>query len=129
MATAVQNVSEDDIITFVSHFPPPFSTSALTVENILTVVQGVPWRSLGARIFPSGIYDEIDRQHHTDDDRLRAVVQRFLQGDGVDKEPSWRRIILALDGANETRAANSIRHFAEPLTGKSCDSITFLYSV
>ena len=125
----VHNVSKDDIITFVSHYPPPLSTSALTVENILTAVQGVPWRSLGARIFPPGMCDEIERQHHSHDDRLCVVVQRFLQGDGVDNEPSWRRIIWALDSANETRTANSIRHFAEPLPGKSRDSITFLYSV
>ena len=117
---------------FTLPLPPPLSTLAppLTVKNILTAVQGVPWRSLGRRIIPVTIYDEIPSQHHSDDDRLCAVVQYFLHNDVVDEEPSWRRIILALDGENETRAAaDNIRHFAEPLPGESCDSITFLYSV
>ena len=56
--------------------PTPLSTSAppLTVENILTAVQGVAWRKLGEVLF-SGDYntesrqfdypklDEIERQH------------------------------------------------------------------
>ena len=112
---------------------PPLSTLAppLTVKNILTAVQGVPWRSLGERIIPAEIYDEIvTSQHHSDDDGLCAVVQHFLHSDGVDEEPSWRRIIWTLDCENETTAsADHIRHFAEPLPGESCDSITFLYSV
>ena len=124
--------------------PNPLSTSAppLTVENILTAVQGVAWRKLGEELFEDGDYnmeshqfdypklDEIERQHQCDDSRLRAVIERWLQGEGKDDEPSWRRIILTLDGATEPRAAaDSIRHLAEPLPGKSCDSITFLYSV
>ena len=74
--------------------------------------------------------DEIAQQHQSDDSRLRAVIEYWLQGEGKDKEPSWRRIIWALDYATKTRhLANTIRHFAEPLSGESCDSITFLYSV
>ena len=74
--------------------------------------------------------DEIKSQHQSDDSRLRAVIECWLQGEGLDKKPSWRRIIMALDGTTETRPlANTIRHFAEPLTGELCDSITFLYSV
>ena len=126
--------------------PPPPSllyTSAppLTVENIHTAVQGVAWRKLGERLI-YGIYsgrfrlrdypklDEIVQQHQSDDGRLRAVIECWLQGEGLDEEPSWRRIILALDDATETRhLVNTIRHFAEPLPGESRDSITFLYSV
>ena len=130
-------------LRFVSHCPP-LSTLAppLTVENIQTAVQGVAWRKLGERLIPSGDYnpesdqfdypklDEIAQQHQSDDSRLRAVIECWLQGEGRDKEPSWRRIIWALDYATETRAAaDTIRHFAEPLPGESCDSITFLYSV
>ena len=76
------------------------------------------------------MFAEIDRQHQSDDSCLRAVIECWLQGEGLyEEEPSWRRIIWALDHANETRAADNTRHFAEPLPGKSCDSITFLYSV
>ena len=108
----------------------------------MTAVQGVAWRKLGEELI-RGHYnteshqwdcpklDEIERQHQSDDSCLRAVIEYWLQGEGRDEEPSWRRIILALDGATETRAAaaDSIRHYAEPLPGKPCDSITFLYSV
>ena len=105
-------------------------------------MQGVAWRELGEELIRGGDYnrkshqwdypklDEIAQQHQSDDSRLRAVIECWLQGGGVDNEPSWRRIILALDGAPETSAAaDTIRHFAEPLPGESCDSITFLYSV
>ena len=110
-------------------------------------MQAVTWRKLGERLI-YGVYsgtfrlagtfcvggypklDEIERQHQSDDSRLRAMIECWLQGDGVDKEPSWRRIIWALDDTNETTApAETIRHLAEPLPGTSCDSITFLYSV
>ena len=100
-------------------------------------MQGVAWRKLGKRL----IYhswetkcpklDEIAQQHRSDDSRLRDVIECWLQGEGlVDKEPTWRRIIWALDDAPGTGiVADTIRHFAEPPPGKSCDSITFLYSV
>ena len=134
-----------------SHCPPPpppssffLYTSAppLTVENIQTAVQGVAWRELGKRLIPYIVYnresrqwdypklDEIAQQHQSDDSCLRAVIECWLQGEGLDKEPSWRRIIWELDDATETStAADAIRHFTEPLPGESCDSITFLYSV
>ena len=123
--------------------PPPPSGLAppLTVENILTAVQGVAWRKLGEELiynvynlescqFGYPKLDEIERQHQSDDSRLHAVIECWLQGGGKDKKPSWRALIWRLDMENETRAAAAdIRHFAEPLPGKSCDSITFLYSV
>ena len=103
-------------------------------------MQGVAWKELGEQIIHgyyntgSDLFDylklhEIERQHQSHDSRLRAVIECWLQGEGRDGEPSWRRIIWALDGAQATKAADSIRHFAEPLPGKSCDSITFLYSL
>jgi len=135
------------------------SAPPLTVENILSAVQGVAWRKLGEELiyhswepeYPK--LEEIESQHQSDDSRLRAVIECWLQGEGRNEEPSWRRIIWALDGATEdhgietiasypgpfeksenkatetSAAADPIRHFAEPLPGKSCDSITFLYSV
>ena len=114
--------------------PPPLflsfpSVPPLTVEGILKFLPGVAWRTLEERLTPGRVFDEIQRQHQSDDSRLRAVIECWLQGERKDEEPSWRRIIWTLDGANETRAAADVRHFAEPLPGKSCDSITFLYSV
>ena len=124
------------IVSYFSSFPPPHPSLSIlappfTVQNILTAVQGVTWRTLGEElIFSSTKLNEIERQHQSDDSCLHAVIECWLQGEGEDKEPSWRALIQRLDDANETRAAaDSIRHFAEPLSGKSCDSITFLYSV
>ena len=119
--------------------PPPSSLSSslsfssappLTVEGVLKYLPGMAWRPLGVTLIPGGVFDEINKQHHSDESRLLAVIESWLQGGGVGGEPSWRRIIWALDHKKETRhLANTIRHFAEPLPGKSCDSITFLYSV
>ena len=113
----------------------------LTIENILTAVQGVAWRNLGKGLI-GGVYnlesaqvdypklDEIAQQHQSDDSRLRAVIECWLQGEGRDKERSWRALIWRLDGETKTTAAaDPIRHFAEPLPGESCDSLTFLCSV
>ena len=105
------------------------------MDTVLTAVQGVNWRRLGERLLPSEykiesdqlIYpkvDEIEQLYQSDGDRLRALIECWIQGDGKDEQPSWRRIIYALDCANETRIADNIRHFAEPVSGKSCDSIS-----
>ena len=100
------------------------------MEAVLKYLPGMVWRRLGERLIPSGVFDEIERQHQSDDSRLHAVIECWLQGEGWDKEPSWRALLLRLDDATETRPlADTIRHFAEPLPGKSCDFITFLYSV
>ena len=115
--------------------PPPSSLSfssapPLTVEGVLKYLPGVAWRPLGERLIPAGVFDEIESQHQSDESRLHAVMECWLQGGGVGGEPSWRKIIWALDDVPETcAAADTIRHFAEPLPGELCDSITFLYSV
>ena len=103
------------------------------MDTVLTAVQGVNWRTLGRRLLPPKVQDgqiiypkldEIEQLYQSDDDRLRAVIECWMQGDGVDEQPSWRRIVWALDDADETRIADNIRHFAEPVSGKSCDSIS-----
>ena len=93
-------------------------------------MQGVTGRKLGEKLlhvqptlsgdqltYPE--LDEIETQHQSDDSRLRAVIECWLQGDGRDKKPSWRRIIWALDDISDTTAtaAENIRHLAEPLPG------------
>ena len=122
-------------ISFISHCSPSLSTSAppLTVDNVLTAVQGVDWKTLGEALLllPSFTfydagqvvrsYPEVDRmlQYKSSDDRIHAVVETYVQGDGRDKEPSWRSLICRLDGGELARVADSIRHFAEPVLGKS----------
>jgi len=104
-------------------------------------VQGVKWTVLGynrissRRLIPSDKYNEIQRLHDTrNENRLRAVVECWLGGSGKvsGQKPSWRSLIWTLDAGGQTRVADKIRHFAEPVLGKSCDSIsvsTLLYSV
>jgi len=127
-------------ISFISHCSPSLSTSAppLTVDNVLTALQGVNWKTLGEALLlllPIFTFDddagqvvrsypELDRmqqQYKSSDDRIHAVVETYVQGDGRDKEPSWRSLIWRLDGGQLARVADSICHFAEPVLGKSCD--------
>ena len=99
------------------------------MDTVLTAVQGVNYRTLGERLLYKEYsaegeefytkLDDIELLYQSHDDRLHAVIECWVQGDGKDKKPSWRRIIFALDGAEETRIANKIRHHAEPVPGKS----------
>ena len=117
------NLSPPSSLSFSS--APP-----LTMEGVLKYLPGVAWKRLGSGLISSEVFREIVQQHKSDDSRLRAVIECWLQGEGRGEKHSWRRIIWALDRENETRPlANNIRHFAEPPPGKSCDSITLLYSV
>ena len=101
------------------------------MEGVLKFLPGVAWRALVGGLIPYTVFGEIKEQHQSDDSRLRAVIECWLQdgGSAVGKEPSWRTLIWTLDDTNETKAADTVRYCAEPLPGKSCDSITFLYSV
>ena len=102
----------------------------LTVDNILTAVQGVAWRSLGEKLFfkNEGYLDEIEQQYQSDGKRLDALIEHWLQGEGYD-EPSWRALIYNLDYAEESRITDTIRHYAEPVSGESCVTITLFNDV
>jgi len=114
------------------------------VDNVLSAVQGVDWRTLGEELLTreyissfvafvdESTLDEIQGQHQSNADRLHTVVTTWVQGGGLDEELSWRRLIWTLDRIKMTSYADNIRHFAEPVLGKSCDSVsvsTFWYSV
>jgi len=97
-------------------------------------VQGVEWTVLGSGLIGHFKYNHIKQlQDTSNENRLRAVVEYWLGGGRyVGEEPSWRRLIWTLDEEGQTQVADKIRHFAEPVLGKSCVSIsvsTFLYSV
>ena len=97
-------------------------------------MQGVPWIFLCYGLIGSGKYREIKQlQDTSNEERLRAVVECWFDtGEADGRKPSWRRIIWALDRGRQTSVADAIRQFAEPVLGKSCESIsvsTFLYSV
>ena len=60
--------------------------------------------------------DAIERQHISDDARLKAVVEAFLLGEGY--RPSWRMLIHQLHWAGETHIAEKIKTNAEPQQGE-----------
>ena len=102
----------------------------LTIESILTAVQGVAWRNLGENLFSNNksYLDEIEAQHQSADEHLHALIDHWLQGEGAE-QPSWRALVYNLDWAKETEVADKIRQFAEPVSGESCDTIILLNSV
>ena len=94
----------------------------LTVDSILTAVQGVAWRNLGKWLFfnkPDSYLDEIEAQYQSDDERLHALIDHWMESEG-DEQPSWRALVFNLDLAEETELADKIRQFAEPVSGESC---------
>ena len=86
----------------------------------------MPWTVLGERLILSDKCYEIEQlQDTSNEERLRAVVECWFDtGEAIGRKPSWRWIILALDRAHQTRVSDTIRHFGEPVLGKSCDSIS-----
>ena len=61
--------------------------------------------------------DAIQRQHVSDEVRLKAVVEAFLLGEGL-YQPSWRRVIHALHKTEESYLAEKIKANAEPVQGE-----------
>jgi len=104
------------------------SAPPLTVDNVLTAIQGVQWLAL-LEAFSLVVYvdfchvtllQEIKQQCQSNDDRLHAVVKTWLQGDRCLGERSWRHLIWSLDHGNRTgihmsAIADKIRHFSEPV--------------
>ena len=61
--------------------------------------------------------DAIERQHTSNNARLKAVVEAFLLGERH-HGPSWRKVIYALYEAGETNMAETIKTNAEPQQGE-----------
>ena len=106
-----------------STYPAP----PLTFDNVFEVVKTVrSWRELARKLM--GWYDSVDdedrkkldtieRQHISNNARLKAVVETFLLGEGRN-QPSWRRLIHRLHRAGETSVAEKIKTNAEPQQGE-----------
>lgn len=89
----------------------------MTVENVCEAVQGVEWTVLGYHFLTIGKYQEMEQlQDTSNENRLREVVKYWFDSS---QKPSWRRLIWILDDSDQTRVADKIRHFAEPIVGKS----------
>ena len=70
------------------------------------------WKWLGVWLGLESKLDDIIRQHDSDEARLKAVIEAFLLGEGR-YQPSWRRVIHALNGAGESQVAHDIESYAE----------------
>ena len=74
------------------------------------------WEHLGLLGFGMAI-NSIKRQHDSDEPCLKAVVEKFLLGEGR-YQPSWRAVIYSLDRTDELELADKIRRFGEPVQGE-----------
>ena len=61
--------------------------------------------------------EAIERQHISDEARLKAVVEAFLLEEDED-QPSWRILIHRLNEAGETDVAEKIKINGEPHQGE-----------
>ena len=90
---------------------------------MFAVVKNVrSWRSVckemcGGMGYSSRELTNIQQQYDSDEDRLKAVVERFLKGVSQFQQPSWRAVIWSLYKANEFQLAEQIRSYAEPVQG------------
>ena len=58
--------------------------------------------------------DEIMRQYSTHLQQSTAVISHFLE---LHPDASWRALVTALDGTEETEMADRLRHCCEPPKG------------
>ena len=86
------------------------------------------WTILGQWGFGVVDTDSIELQHDSDEDCLKALVEKFLLGEGF-YQPLWRAVIYSLDKANEVQLADKIRSFGEPVQGDHECSYLFIYSM
>ena len=92
----------------------PTAAPKLTVDEALRVVEGVQdWRELGWYLWiPKSRRDETNQLSSSD--RNKVLVTYWMENDPF---PTWRRLLNALDMIDKKAIADSIRHYAEPLTG------------
>ena len=87
---------------------------------MFAVVKNVrSWHNLGKEMgYSSLVLNDIRQQYDSDEDRLKALVERFLKGGSPPfKQTSWRVVIWCLYEANEFQLAEQIRSYAEPVQG------------
>ena len=93
------------------------------MENVATILEQLPLDHVRAMLFiPRAKLYAIKSEFSTDKERLRALIQYWLLRDPY---VSWRRLIIRLDYIISATAkvatavaANSIRNYAEKLTGQ-----------
>ena len=72
-------------------------------------------RGLGYQLFiPKSKRDEIREKFKDEMEQKKQLILYWLN---TDPSASWRTLIHRLDALEETKLADSIRSYAEPLTG------------
>ena len=117
---------DGDTTCYVLTVPPSTSAPPLTVENVfehMNVQEVKNWRGVGYWLLlgdPSKQVDAIQREYTSSEDKMRALVQQWLQGGGLfTPSRSWRSLVRALDEAGDIEVADPIRGFTEPPRGES----------
>ena len=89
-----------------------------TTKNVQRAVREVKnTNELGRWLgVPESKRNAIKRQFSTVPQHVKAYINYFMEHDPV---ASWRAVIVALDRMGETKAADAIRHLAEPVTGRA----------
>ena len=88
------------------------------MENVATILEQFSLDDVHYMLYiPYAKLAAIKSELSTDKERLRALIQYWLLRDPY---ASWRRLIMVLDWKYEDSkiAANSIRNYAEKLTGQ-----------
>ncbi len=87
-----------------------FTAPSLSVDNVMSALKGLPWRVANSILrVPHSAIDS------TDEERLRVCVQYWLLRDPY---ASWRMVIWILDIYKHSAIADTIRSYAERLTGE-----------
>ena len=96
----------------------------LTPSNVMREVREVEdwWgeSGLGTCLYiPESKIEEIRLKFPDEMEQKKQLITCWINTDPL---ASWRRLIVALDWMEETKTADSIRSYAEPLTGVYCCS-------
>ena len=92
-----------------------FNATALTVNNVVKVVEEVRWGTLcGMLHVPYSKEQEIVNECSTDKDRKTSGVKWWITNDPL---ASWRRITDQLYTFRKDTIADKIRHYCEDVTG------------
>ena len=111
---------DGDTTCYVLTVPPSTSAPPLTVENVLKYLPEVKeWREVRKWLlgYNEAKVQAIEQEYSSNEDRMRAVVQQWLEGGGSTR--SWRWLVWALDQAGDIQVADHIRGFTEPPSGES----------
>ena len=114
---------DGDTICYVLTVPPSTSAPPLTVENVfkfMNVQEVKNWRKVGRLLLgdiDNSKVQAIEREYSSNEERMRAVVQQWLESAGLPR--SWRELVWVLDHAGDIQVADPIRGFTEPPSGES----------